>query len=265
MPYATCQDGTKLFYEDRGEGQPVLFVHGWGMNADVWEASVASLGGQARCITVDMRGCGRSDKPLGPYPMELYAADAQSLLTELGLTDVAYVGWSMGGALGIFYMRCFGDRVSRLLLVGPASPRYTQAEGFPYGVTLEEFEGFLSALHFNRPQFLLDISRGCFHSEVPEATVQWFWNIFMQNSPQVDSNIADLARSDERESLSRISAPVTVVHGRHDQLVPFEVGQYLADHLPDGRLLEFEASGHAPFIDEQARFEEVLASFVKGG
>lgn len=265
MPYATAQDGAKIFYQDRGEGQPIVFVHGWGMSGDVWEASVASLAGQARCITVDMRGCGRSDKPLGPYSMELYAADLQALLTELDITDALYVGWSLGGGLGPIYMRCFGDRVQRLLLVGPASPRYTQADDYPYGTKLEEFGGFLQALQYNRPQFMLDLCRACFYQPPPEPTIQWFWRIFMQNSHQVDSAIAALAHSDERANLRNILVPVTVVHGKHDPLVPVESGRYLVEHLPNARLIEFEESAHAPFIEEQARWEEVLATFVKGG
>jgi pimeloyl-ACP methyl ester carboxylesterase len=265
MAYATAKDGAKIFYQDRGDGQPVVFVHGWGMSGDVWEASVASLGGQARCVTLDMRGCGRSDKPQGPYPMELYASDLQDVLTELGISDAAYVGWSHGGGLGPVYMRCFGDRVSRLLLVGPASPRYTQAEGFPYGVKLEEFGGFLQALQYNRPQFMIDLARGCFYQPPPEPVIQWFWQIFMQNSHQVDSAIAALAESDERDHLKNITVPVTVVHGTHDPLVPIGIGKYLVEHLPNARLIEFEQSAHAPFIEEQERWEEVLAAFVKGG
>jgi len=101
MPYIEVEPGVRMAYEDRGTGSPIVFVHGWGGSGEAWDYQVLDLAPSYRCITVDLRGHGASDKPWGTYDYDLFVRDLDALLVGLDLTDVTLVGWSMGGHIGL--------------------------------------------------------------------------------------------------------------------------------------------------------------------
>ena len=94
----TTQDGTRLHYKDWGTGQPVVFSHGWPLNADSWESQMLFLASKGyRCIAHDRRGHGRSSQPWGGHEMNTYADDLATLMETLDLKRAVVVGFSTGG------------------------------------------------------------------------------------------------------------------------------------------------------------------------
>lgn len=264
MPYAEIEPGLRLYYEDRGRGKTLLFVHGWGMNGMVWEGQVVPLSRRYRVITVDCRGCGRSDKPAEGYRIENLSSDLRQFIRALDLTDVTLIGWSAGGTVVTDYVIRYGEGVSKAIVVGGAVPRYTAAPDFPLGAPPDTLQQTLAALGnpTSRCTVLRAICDGCFHADLGTPAKDWFFNIFTQHSWFVDETLADLGQIDLREQMRSIRIPIAFFHGRHDQIVPFGLGEWSAQAVPGAKLVAFSNSAHAPFVEEPERFNEELQLFV---
>src|SRR5215467_12547655 len=96
MTAVETRDGVRLFYRCWGAGRPVVFVHGWAVNCDLWQYQMAPLAAHARCIAYDKRGHGRSDDPGHGYDYDGFADDLAAVLEQLDLRNVVLVGHSMG-------------------------------------------------------------------------------------------------------------------------------------------------------------------------
>lgn len=149
------------------------------------------------------------------------------------------------------------------MLVGPPTPRYTQAEGYPHGGTAEIMEETLTALRDTRPEFLHMLTEGVCHTSPGANTIEWMWQMFMQTSPRADGGLRDLGAIDHRELLPTIQVPALVCKGAHDAVVDPAIADVCASLLPNARLVEFADSGHAPFLEERERFDAELLAFVK--
>ena len=109
MAFIKARDGAQLYYKDWGAGTPVIFVHGWPLNADMWDYQLAHLGAHGlRCIAYDRRGFGRSDQPWIGYDYDTLADDLASVIEALDLPSVALVGFSMGGGEVVRYLARHG-------------------------------------------------------------------------------------------------------------------------------------------------------------
>ena len=263
MPFVEVETGVRYFYEDRGEGKPIVFVHGWGMSGEVWEGQAVAFSDEYRVITLDCRGCGKSDKPKSGYEISALSNDLRNFLKALNLDDVTLVGWSAGGSIVMDYITRFGDYVTKVVSVGGAVPRYTNTIDFELGAPAEAVEATISALKTNRYPLLRGICDACYHSKDTDASVkEWNFRIFTQHSWFVDQTMEDLGKIDLRDKLPHINIPVALFHGRHDQVVPYTLSEYSAQQIPGAKLVTFENSSHTPFYEESQRFNEELLSFI---
>ncbi|MBV9678704.1 MAG: alpha/beta hydrolase, partial [Acidobacteriaceae bacterium] len=124
MPFVTTQDGTEIYYRAWGTGTPVVLIHGWPLNGDMWEkqATVLAEGG-LRVIHYDRRGYGRSGQPWNGYEYDTFAADLNSLMEKLDLRGATLVGFSMGGGEVVRYLSRYGaSRVTKAVLVSAVTP-----------------------------------------------------------------------------------------------------------------------------------------------
>src|SRR5688500_14422721 len=152
MPYITStQDSTepiKIYYEDLGEGSPIVFIHGWPLSGSMWEYQVTELVDKGlRCITYDRRGFGRSDRHSLKYDYDTLTGDLKSLLDELDLTDVTLVGFSMGGGeIARYFSTYGGNRVSKVVLVSAVVPYMLKTDTNPNGVPQETFDSMTAGM-----------------------------------------------------------------------------------------------------------------------
>lgn len=263
MPYVQVADGVSLFYQDRGQGKPIVFVPGWSMNGDVFDYQVMDLGDRYRCVTLDMRGHGRSDKPLSRYDYDEFCRDLEHVIRSLGLQDVTLVGWSMGGGICLKYVRDFGYGVSRLVMASPATPRFTQEPGLPYGLPPEQAGPLLDLERTNKPQARAALLQNNFHKQGLESTRDWFIQISLQTPVFAGvRSFEAILNEDLRGGLDGVRVPTAIFHGDNDSVCDIRWSEYMAPRIPGCKLVRFAESGHVTFVEERERFSRELADFV---
>ncbi|MDG4821816.1 alpha/beta hydrolase [Asanoa sp. WMMD1127] len=233
MGYVTAADGAQIFYKDWGAGTPVLFSHGWPLNADSWEAQMLFLAERSyRCIAHDRRGHGRSTQTWQGNEMDTYADDLATLIETLDLRELTLVGFSTGGGEVTRYVGRHGTaRIARIALVSAVPPLMVQAPDNPGGVPVEVFDAIRSGSLVDRSQLYRDLANGPFFghnrpgADVSQGIRDAFWLQSMQAGHRnAFECVAAFSATDFRADLDAIDVPTLVIHGDDDQVVPFEVG-----------------------------------------
>lgn len=264
MPYIEVESGVQLFYEVRGTGKPILFVHGWTMSHDVWEYQIVQLAKKYQTIVVDLRGNGDSDKPWSTYSYDMYANDIRVLLEQLNIHDCTLVGWSLGGAIGAHYLARMGTGVSKFISVAGAIPYFVRTPLLPYGPKKSEVDAWIHAEKTVRPDFTKQFVDSMFAMPRGDYTNLWIWNICMKTSWHVAiRSLKTLRDTNILQLLPQIQVPSAVFHGRFDTVVPVQFGRFTAKQIPDCRLVQFNGSGHVPFLEESAKFNRELTRFIE--
>ena len=159
-------DGNKsIYYEDLGgDGRAMVLIHGWGMDNRCWDGVILPLQDAGhRVITMDHRGCGRSDHDFADLSIAAIAGDVADLVAHLGLSDVVVNGWSLGGAVATHAASLLGDRCAGLVLTAGARPIYTQKPDLEIGGMPEDVEGNVAAMNDDRVNFLTMLALSLIH------------------------------------------------------------------------------------------------------
>tara|TARA_R110002110_G_scaffold205066_1_gene416630 strand:- start:19782 stop:20588 length:807 start_codon:yes stop_codon:yes gene_type:complete len=264
MAHLERENGQRVYFEDYGSGDTaVVLVHGWGMGLRMWDYSLQALTDAGhRVVALDHRGCGQSDKDFGDMGIEAIASDVVALVHSLGLKRVVLNGWSLGGAVVVAAASQLGAACAGVVLTCGATPVYLQKPDFPYGGTDEALAETLAAMKADRVNFLGALSQGICASEVSEHVTQWMWQSFMQASPLAAQSLGELGPLDQRDMLAALDVPILSVVGTQDAVVDPQICRSVEQYNAGARTVEFADSGHAPFIDETAAYNEALLSFV---
>jgi pimeloyl-ACP methyl ester carboxylesterase len=269
MPYLETSDGTRLFYREWGKGQPLVLIHGWALNGDVWERQLLDLPARGfRCIAYDRRGFGRSDQPASGYDYDRLADDLAELMQQLDLHGAALVGHSMGGGEVVRYLTRHGSRrVARAALVSATVPLQQRAADHPDGVDPAVFEGMRAALQADRPAFMQASAPGFFGAAegISPELVQWVIGLALQASAAATlATIETFSATDFRAEMPRIGVPTLVIHGDADRNVPADLcARRGAALLPDARLMIYEGAAHGLPITHAGRLNQDLAEFCR--
>jgi len=260
MPSAS-HDGVSLRYDRAGSGPAVLLIHGWTCNRTFWQHQVTSLRDRFTVITVDLRGHGESSRAKKGYTIPAMAGDLEMLVRTLNVPHVAVVGWSMGGLIAQELARRLGDRVSALALVGttpggladPKAPDFDQAR----------LDGMRAALRGDLKTFLRGLAAQFFKAGAESPLHSWaFHEIQKTPATVVETCFESILTTDLRPHLKDLKVPTTILHGRHDALLPLAGGEHLKKGIKGATLTVFENSAHAPFLEEPDAFNTALADFL---
>jgi len=267
------KDGTEIYYNDWGSGQPIVFHHGWPLSADDWDAQVLFfLDRGYRVIAHDRRGNGRSTQTATGNDMDTYAADVAELAAALDLRSAVHVGHSTGGGEVARYVARHGrGRVAKAVLIGAVPPVMVKSEKNPGGLPIEVFDGFRAALAANRAQFFLDVPSGPFYgfnrpgAKVSQGIIQNWWRQGMMGGARAHYDcIAAFSETDFTEDLKRIDVPVLVMHGDDDQIVPIaDSALRTIELLRHGTLKVYEGYPHGMCTTHADVINRDLLAFVR--
>lgn len=271
-PYFTTHDGTTLFFKDwslkRSENaEPVVFVHGWAFNSDMWQYQMIHLANRGlRCLAYDKRGHGRSSQPGYGYDYDTRADDLAVFLESLNLSKVTLVGHSIGCAEIIRYLSRQGSsRVARIVLIGTATPFALKTPDNPDGFERAVFEKMRAAVLKDFPKWLNENARPFFVPETSPEMVQWAIGLCLQASLKalIDCDIAG-TETDFRPELPKITVPTLVIHGDADASEPIEQrGRRTSQLIPGSVLKRYEGAPHGLMFTHIDRLNADLLAFIR--
>lgn len=272
MPFIETADKTTLFYNDWGAGRPVVLIHGWPLDADMWEYQSTFLASHGvRVIAYDRRGFGRSSQPWTGYDYDTFADDLKAVLDELDLADVTLVGFSMGGGEVARYMsRHGGARVAKAVLVSAVTPCMLQAPDNPDGVPRSVFDEMVEGVQADRPHFLAAFGKqffgaGLLNFTVTSEILQWSSTMALMGSPKATVDcIRAFSETDFRGDMPAFKVPTLVIHGASDATVPAaKSGQLAAKLIAGAEYMEYPGAPHGLFFTHKDKLNQDLLAFVK--
>jgi pimeloyl-ACP methyl ester carboxylesterase len=273
MAYLHLEDGRKLYYEEDGVGQSVVFIHGWKASSDVYAdaAHVLCATGSYRCIRYDQCGHKRSDVPAEGPTLESLAKDLHSLITALHLERPILVGWSMGAMTVLEYIRHYGSRhLTRIVLVD-CSPRALIDEDWHCGrkngtYTMGDLNADYQQMQadFNEFLRLYYLSSKPGYENLPlEQQQQIVQQRMVGFDPRVLTELwYSMNQRDHRDLLSGINCPVAVFHAEIMPSCAKEAAAYYDSHIhASHKCVLFEGCSHGLISEAPQRFTDELLQF----
>jgi len=263
-------DGALLYCQVRGQGAPILFLHGWTVSGRFWQSQVEGLAGRFKVAVMDLRAHGNSSKVAQGHTLPQYARDVRTVLEALDLRDAALVGWSMAGPLVLEYFKQFGaDRLKALGLVDMTPYPFSPGEWNGHKLKNYNVEGmndmlisFFSDRRAAGEAFIHTMHHG---GRAPAENLDWMLREHLKTPTVAAAAVySDYLMRDYTDVLGSISLPTLVVTGQGQTFTESQaMGRWLADQIPGSTLAAFPESGHQPFYEEADRFNRVLADFLE--
>ena len=250
----------------REGGQPMLFLHGFGCDQNMWRYVAPAFAGTHRIVLMDQVGHGGSDRTAyerDKYAsLQGYAGDVLEVCEELGLEDVIFVGHSVSAMIGVLAAIQEPERFASVVMVSP-SPRYIDEDGYTGGFARSDIEELLDSLDSNylgwsstmAPVIMGNADRPELGGELTES--------FCRTDPEIARDFARVTfLSDNRADLARVPVPALILQCADDVIAPVAVGEYVAAHVPDGTLVMLRATGHCPNLSAPEETVEAIRSFL---
>jgi non-heme chloroperoxidase len=268
----TTKDGTQIFYKDWGAGQPVVFSHGWPLNADAWDDQLVFVASNGyRAIAHDRRGHGRSSQPWDGNDMDTYADDLAALMEALDLRDAVLVGHSTGGGEVTRYIGRHGtSRLSKAALVGAVPPLMLKTAANPGGLPIEAFDDIRAGVTADRSQFYKDLSAPFYGANRAGSQVSqgvrdafWLWGMQVGLKGALDC-IKAFSETDMTEDLKKFDIPTLILHGDDDQIVPIADSALLSSKIvKDATLKVYPGAPHGLMSTHKDQLNADLLSFLR--
>jgi len=268
----TGADGTKIFYKDWGTGRPIVFSHGWPLNADAWDAQMLFLGMHGfRVIAHDRRSHGRSDQTWTGNDMDTYADDLAAVLDALDVKDAVLVGHSTGGGEVAHYIGKHGtSRVSKAVLIGAVPPIMLKTAENPGGLPISVFDDIRAGVVADRSGFYKQLALPFYGynkpgAKISQGVIDAFWQQGMTGGikGQYDC-VKQFSEVDFTGDLRKMTIPTLVLHGDADQIVPIaDAGERSVKFLPHGTLKVYAGAPHGMCTTEAAKVNADLLAFAK--
>lgn len=270
MPYFCTEDNCKLYYEERGEGKAVVFVHGWDCSRHHFKKQVPVFREKYKVLSYDLRGHGDSDRTTKGLTLEQLAKDLKQLIEYKGLKDVTLIGWSMGVHIIWEYIKQFGcDNITKCVYID-MTPKFITDDEWDFGL-------FRKYSRKDAMEFIYDMAKdwdavvdgfipAIFAKEGFEnkyGDLEWAFVQARKNSTHVMMSLwLSMAMQDYRDVLPKITVPTLITYGAQSALYCAENSEYQQKNIKGSKLLAFEGCGHALHIEDPEKFNREAMAFI---
>ncbi|MDR2132168.1 MAG: alpha/beta hydrolase [Clostridiales Family XIII bacterium] len=272
MSYFTTADGCKLYYEEHGKGEPLIFIHGWSCNSKYFKKQVAYFSKKYRVVAYDLRGHGESDKgEVTEQNMNLarFGEDLHELIEGLGIDKANLVGWSMGTSTLFAYIRKFGCQYINKLCIIDMIPKLITDDEWKLG-TMSSFThadnlNWLSMIAADWNTLVEHFTPNIFGKGYPKDSELFKWSLgeARKNVPHVMAFMwLSMSVEDFRPVLKDIAVPTLLAFGGDGLLHTRAHGEYMEQNIKNSKLVLFPGCGHGPFLDAPDAFNAELEAFL---
>jgi len=264
-----------LYYEDHGTGQPVVLIHGFPLDGHSWERQLpALLDAGHRVITYDRRGFGQSSQPTSGYDYDTFAADLNTVLTVLDLSDAVLIGFSMGtGEVGRYLASYGPGRVAKAVFLASLEPYLRKTADNPAGVDGAVFDGLMAAAAKDRYAFFKDFYDGFYNPDenlgtrLSDGVVQSSFRVAAGSSAYASVAAIGAWTTDFRGDVATIAGydlPVMIMHGTHDRALPIDsTGRPFHQLLARAHYVELDGAPHGLLWTHADEVNEALLAFLR--
>lgn len=269
--YLTLSDGAKLYYEDYGQGEPIVFIHGWPCSHLFFKKNILPLSKNYRVIAPDLRGFGNSSKIMTGHTIAQYAKDLNQLFQHLKLEKIHLAGWSMGGSIILSYYEQFekDGRIASLALLDNDPYPFSQEDWNSHGLKAERWEALnemFQAYQEDKKGFLEGFGAKIFlHKDPTEEDLKWIVKEMMNTPVGVGiASYSDFAITDYARTLPFIKVP-TAVFGSDSAVYPqgIRMAEMLAEKIPKGKAYKITNGGHIFFFEQADEFNKTYSDFIE--
>lgn len=268
MPYFATSDHCKLYYEEYGEGQAVVLIHGWSATHHFFEKQIPLFREKYKVLCYDLRGHGDSERPEYGLYMTRLAQDLKELITFRGLKNVVLVGWSMGVHIIFEYIRNYGcDNLSKLVLIDMSARLLEDPEtNWPH-VHMGKCDrsDVMNSLEYIIKDWgaLLEVYIPVLFGDGPcQEEIPWVISQAKRNSLHVMASLSlSMYQQDYRDMLDKITVPALITYGRCPSLYTRESSEYLKEHISQATIASFNG-GHIHFRQDPEHFNQVVTEFI---
>ena len=256
-------DGARLYYEVAGAGTPLVFIHGLGADARVWDPQVDFFARRCQVVRYDLRGFGRSSMPVEGLPYS-HQADLLALLTSLGLPSAILVGHSLGGAIALDFALSYPEAAQALVLVDGVLSGFEMSQAWKDSwapVYSQAAVGGMPAalpLLLEHPLFSSANVRPAVASQLAEILSDYSGWHAMHADPEIELDPPAIQR------LCEVHAPTLVVVGEKDLNDFHVIASLLANNIPGARQEMVLGAGHVLPLEAPDRFNHLLSGFLAG-
>jgi pimeloyl-ACP methyl ester carboxylesterase len=268
MPHFTTTDGTRLFYEDWGQGEPIVFISSWALDSRMWAPHMLHFSERGRrCIALDRRGHGRSDRPGHGYDYDRLADDLAELIAQLELDRITLVAHSMGSGECIRYLARHGSRrVERAVYLGAVSPCYLRKADRADGIEPAVIEQVVAEMADDLAAWLAAGADGFYlprDTGTTDETIRHTIDVILDASFKalIECTRTKL-QADLRADLHALELPLLLIHGDRDVSEAPENSREIQAMVAGSRLIPYEGAPHGLFHTHRRRLLDDIERFL---
>jgi pimeloyl-ACP methyl ester carboxylesterase len=260
-------DGVRLHYQEKGTGTPLILIHGYTSSTYSWKEVFEPLAKTFRVIAVDLKGFGFSGKPDGDYSRRAQAILVNHLLDHLKIDKAWLCGNSMGGEVALNLALINPQRVAGLILIDSAGAKVPGSGSLaPRYLTLPVVGRILIALSLTSDKLVRQGLEKSFYdrAKVTDERVAYYHRFLKTRGGQLAALRARTQADDFpiENDLNKIKAPVLIIWGRQDALIPLEAGIKINQLIKDSKLVIFDNCGHLPQEEMSVRVADEIRNFI---